>query len=312
MTKKLSIVIPVYYNEHNLPITYARLAEEVFPNLPNYELILVDDGSKDNSYLEALKLRELNDRVKVIKLSRNFGQHTAIYAGLEHMSGDCVVVISADLQDPPGIILQLFDKYLEGNKVVLAIRSERDESFTQKMFASAYYRLMKRYAIKDMPLGGFDCFLADKQVVDVLTKIEEKNTSLFAQVLWLGYKRAEVHYTRQSREIGKSRWTFSKKIKLILDSLLAFSYVPIRTISLIGILACVLSLAYATYVIFQKIAFGANAGWSSLMVAIMFTSGVQMLTLGIIGEYLWRNFDESRKRPLYVLDEKHGFSEPIN
>lgn len=308
MKKKLSIIIPLYFNEKNIPVTYAKLAQEVFPNLPDYELILVDDGSKDNSYKEALQLRELNDKVKVIKLSRNFGQHTAIYAGLEHITGDCAVVISADLQDPPALILKLFVKYLEGNKVVLAIREERDESFGRKLFASMYYKLMKKYAIKDMPLGGFDCFLADKYVIDILTKIEEKNTSLFAQVLWLGFKRAEVYYTRQSREIGTSSWTFSKKFKLALDSLLAFSYVPIRTISLAGLLDCIFSLTYAIYIIFQKIAFGANvgAGWSSLMVAIMFTSGVQMLTLGIIGEYLWRNFDESRKRPLYILEEKHG------
>ncbi len=304
--KKISIVIPVYLNEKNLPITYAKLVEEVFPHLPDYELILVDDGSKDASYSEMLKLRNLDDKVKLIKLSRNFGQHTAIYAGLEHIAGDCAIVISADLQDPPHLILELYKKYLDGNKVVLAIREERDESFGQKLFASIYYKLMKKYAIKDMPLGGFDCFLADKQVVEVLTKIEEKNTSLFAQVLWLGFKRAEVHYVRQAREIGKSSWTFSKKIKLVIDSLLAFSYVPIRAISLIGLIDCIISLSYASYIIIHKLFFGANLGWSSLMVAILFTSGVQMLTLGVIGEYLWRNFDESRKRPLYVLDEKHG------
>ena len=306
MVEKLSIVIPLYYNEDNIAVTYNRLQEEVLPNLPDYELILVDDGSKDDSYHKALKLRELDDKVKVIKLSRNFGQHVAIYAGLEHITGDCAVVISADLQDPPELILQMFAKYQEGYKVVLAIREARDESWSQKLFSTTYYKLMKKYAIKDMPLGGFDCFLADKQVIKVLTSIEEKNTSLFAQVLWLGFKRAEVHYTRQAREIGTSRWTFSKKFKLVIDSLLAFSYVPIRTISLVGLIDCVFSLMYAVYIIVQKLIFGANAGWSSLMVAIMFTSGVQMLTLGIIGEYLWRNFDESRKRPLYILDEKHG------
>lgn len=306
MNKKLSIVIPLYYNEKNIPVTYAKLKEEVLPHLPDYEIILVDDGSKDNSYQEALKLREQDDKVKVIKLSRNFGQHVAIYAGLEHITGDCAVVISADLQDPPELILKMFAKYQDGYKVVLAIREARDESWSQKLFSKTYYKLMKKYAIKDMPLGGFDCFLADKQVIEVLTKIEEKNTSLFAQVLWLGFKRAEVHYTRQAREIGTSRWTFSKKFKLVIDSLLAFSYVPIRAISVIGLVDCVLSLGYAFYIILQKFIWGANAGWSSLMVAIMFTSGVQMLTLGIIGEYLWRNFDESRKRPLYVLDEKHG------
>jgi len=302
--------MPLYFNEKNIPITYARLADEIFPRLLNYELIFVDDGSKDNSYMEALNLQKLNNRIKVLKLSRNFGQHIAIYAGLEHMSGDCAIVISADLQDPPDLILTLFNKYLEGNKVVLAIRNKRQESFFQRLLSSIYYKLMKKYAIKDMPLGGFDCFLADKQVIEVLTKIEEKNTSLFAQILWLGFKRAEVFYTRQTREIGISHWTFSKKCKLALDSILAFSYAPIRIISFIGLVSCICSLTYAIYIIIQKIMFGANAGWSSIMVAIMFTGGVQMLTLGIIGEYLWRNFDASRKRPLYILDEKSGYDIP--
>lgn len=303
---KLSIVIPLYQNEKNIPVTYSKLKEEVIPNLDDYELILVDDGCKDNSYQEAMKLREIDNNVKVIKLSRNFGQHVAIYAGLEHISGDCAAVISADLQDPPSLLVEMVEKYKQGNKVVLAIRESRDEKWSQKLFSKVYYKLMRKFAIKDMPKGGFDCFLADKQVIEVLTSIEEKNTSLFAQVLWLGFKRAEIRYTRRSRDIGRSGWTLSKKIKLVVDSLLAFSYVPIRAISIIGIVDCIICLIMAIYIILQKILFGANPGWSSIMVVILFTSGVQMLTLGIIGEYLWRNFDESRKRPLYVLDSKHG------
>jgi glycosyltransferase involved in cell wall biosynthesis len=306
MTKKLSIIIPVYYNEKNLQHTYERLSQEVLLHLPSYEIILVDDGSHDDSYAIALKLRETDPNIKVIKLSRNFGQHIAIYAGLEHAKGDCAVVISADLQDPPSLILQLFAKYLEGYKIVVAIREKREDKPSQKLFSACYYKLMRRFALNNMPQGGFDCFLADKQVIDVLVSVEEKNTSLFAQILWLGFKRTEIYYTRQSRELGTSRWTLSKKIKLTLDSLLAFSYAPIRIISAVGIIDCIASLIYAVYIVCQKLIFGANAGWSSLMIAIMFSSGVQMLTLGIIGEYLWRNFDESRKRPLYVLEEKHG------
>jgi polyisoprenyl-phosphate glycosyltransferase len=306
MTKKLSIIIPLYHNEKNIPATYSSLANEVFPHLPSYELILIDDGSQDDSYQEALKLREINDNVKVIKLSRNFGQHIAIYAGLEHISGDCAVVISADLQDPPQLILQLYEKYLAGSKVVLAVRQARTDSFWQQLFSRIYHKLMKRFAIKDMPVGGFDCFLADKQVISVLTKVEEKNSSLFAQILWLGFKRSEVYYTRQARNIGVSRWTFAKKLKLAKDSLFAFSYTPIQIIFIIGLIDCILSLTYAAYILGQKVLFGVDFGWSMLMAIIIFTSGVQMLTLGLIGEYLWRNFDESRKRPLYVLDETHG------
>lgn len=305
--KMISIVIPVYYNEQNLPITYHKLKHNVLSAIKtDYEIIFVDDGSKDNSYNELLKLRESDKKVKIIKLSKNFGQHIAIYAGLKNIKGDCAIVISADLQDPPELILQMLDKYSNNYKVVIAVREDRQDGLFQKMFSYIFYCLIRRYAIKDMPKNGFDCFLADKQVIDVLTKVETKNLSLFNQIIWLGFNRAEVHYTRLNRDIGKSGWSFSKKIKLAIDSLLAFSFTPIRVISLLGIIVCISSFIYAIYVIIQKIFLGAYTGWSSLMVAISLLSGIQMLMLGIIGEYLWRNFDETLKRPLYIIDEKHG------
>lgn len=305
---KLSIVIPLYYNEQNIPITYAKLQEDVFPHLPDYELILVDDGSKDNSYQEALKLREQDDKIKVIKLSRNFGQHVAIMAGYSASTGDCVLTIAADLQDPPSLIINMFSIWKSGNKVVFAIRNERKDGLLTNFFANVAYKVIKK-CIPNIPKGGIGFSLIDSEVKDFLVLMNEHNSTVFYQTLWLGFDPVLISYERPEREIGKSSYSFSKKIKNLVDLILQFSYTPIRLISLFGVFSCLFSITYAIYIIFQKIFFGASSGWSSLMVAIMFTSGVQLLTLGVIGEYLWRNFESSRNRPLFIIDKKIGFDD---
>jgi polyisoprenyl-phosphate glycosyltransferase len=309
LMKKLSIVIPVYYNELNIPSLYEKLQGEILSN-PSYEheLIFVDDGSGDNSYAELVKLRDQHQSIKLIKLSRNFGSHTAILAGLTYATGDCATIISADLQDPPEIINRMFEKWQEGNKVVLAVREDREESFTQKLFSNTYYKLMRKYALPNMPEGGFDCFLIDRKIVDILKSIEEKNTTLMGQILWAGFKTEKIYYIRKEREIGKSRWTLAKKVKLFIDSFLAFSYVPIRFMSLIGIIFSIFSFLAGVYLIINKLVNGVSVqGWTSLMVLFLFVAGIQMIMMGIIGEYLWRNIDESRKRPVFVIDKKEGF-----
>ncbi|MEH7252411.1 glycosyltransferase family 2 protein [Neobacillus niacini] len=307
---KLSIIIPVYYNEKNIPFLFDKLNEEILSN-SNYthELIFVDDGSGDNSYGELLKLQKQQPNIKLIKLSRNFGSHTAILAGLSHATGDCATVISADLQDPPEIINRMFEKWQDGNKVVLAVREDREESFTQKLFSNTYYKLMKRYALPTMPEGGFDCFLIDRKIVNILKSMEEKNTTLMGQILWSGFKTEKIFYVRKEREIGESRWTLAKKIKLFIDSFLAFSYAPIRFMSLIGVIVSILSFLAGGYLIINKFVNEVDVqGWTSLMVLFLFVAGMQMIMMGIIGEYLWRNMDESRKRPVFIIDEKVGFS----
>ncbi|WP_066315208.1 glycosyltransferase family 2 protein [Bacillus sp. FJAT-29814] len=306
---KLSIIIPVYFNELNIPFLFDKLNQDILTN-PAYdhELIFVDDGSGDNSYAELLKLKNRHSKVKLIKLSRNFGSHTAILAGLTYSTGDCATVISADLQDPPEIINRMFEKWKEGNKVVLAVREDREESFSQKLFSNTYYNLMKRYALPNMPEGGFDCFLIDRQVVDILKNIQEKNTTIMGLILWAGFKTEKIYYVRKEREIGKSRWTLAKKIKLFIDSFLAFSYVPIRFMSLIGVIVSFLSFLAGGYLIINKLINGVEVqGWTSLMVVFLFVAGIQMVMIGIIGEYLWRNMDESRKRPVFIIEEKVGF-----
>jgi len=306
---KLSIIIPVYYNEQNIPFLFDKLNEEILSNQNyDYELIFVDDGSGDNSYGELLKLKNKNSKVKLIKLSRNFGSHTAILAGLTNATGDCATVISADLQDPPGIINRMFEKWTEGNKVVLAVREDREESFAQKLFSNTYYKLMRRYALSNMPEGGFDCFLIDKQVVNILKNIQEKNTTIMGLILWAGFKTEKIYYVRKEREIGKSRWTMAKKIKLFIDSFLAFSYVPIRFMSMIGLIVSLVAFLTGGYLIINKLINGVDVqGWTSLMVVFLFVAGIQMIMIGIIGEYLWRNMDESRKRPVFIIEEKVGF-----
>ena len=307
--KKLSVVIPVYYNENNLPPLYETLQTELFRKTTlEYELIFVDDGSGDNSYSVLQALQKSDEKIKLVKLSRNFGSHVAVLAGLSHCTGDCATVISADLQDPPEMILEMIEKWNEGNKVVLAVREDREEPLMQKAFSNTYYKLMQKFALPNMPNGGFDCFLIDRAVIDILKNIEEKNTTLMGQIIWCGFKTEKIYYTRRERKIGKSRWTLAKKIKLFMDSFISFSYAPIRIMSALGVLISFASFVFGGVILIEKVFYGISVeGWSSLMLVVLFVSGMQMIMLGLLGEYLWRAFDASRDRPTFIIDEKVGF-----
>jgi polyisoprenyl-phosphate glycosyltransferase len=314
MTKlKLSIIIPIYGNENNLGPTYTKIKTEVLDKVDDYELILVDDGSEDNSWGEMKKIREQDKKAKLIRFSRNFGSITAQLAGLNYVTGDCATVIAADLQDPPEIILYLMEKWKNGAKVCLAVRADREESFIQKFVSNSFYKIMRKIALKNMPLGGFDCFLIDRQVVNVLKSIEEKNSSIVGQILWCGFKTEQISYVRKAREIGESKWTLSKKIKYFMDSILAFSYAPIRITLIGGSLISLTSFTLILLLVFQRLFMSVPIrGWTSLICLILFTFGVQLIILGVIGEYLWRTLDESRKRPTFVIDETLGIKEENN
>lgn len=301
---KLSIVVPIYYNELNIPHTVPRLQnlENIIPNC-DFEFVFVDDGSKDNSFQLLVEARERDSRIKVVKLSRNFGSMAAVQAGLEYATGDCVGIISADLQDPPELFAEMINRWLDGNKVIMATRSDREESFSQKMFSNSYYYLMNRFALKGYPKGGFDFVLIDKQVVAELNRIKEKNTNIMSLIFWLGFSQNSIAYVRQKREHGKSRWTLSKKIKLFVDSFVSFSYSPIRFMSIVGMITAVLSFFYGIFVILNAITGYIHLqGWTTIIALITFLLGLIMMMLGIIGEYLWRILDEARKRPPYVID----------
>ena len=302
---KLSIIIPVYYNEMNLHDLYEDLFDKVLRHVEDYELVFVDDGSQDASFTIIQELAQKDARIVSLKLSRNFGSHAAILAGLNHCTGDCAVMKTADLQEPSSMILEMYEKWKAGNNVVLAIRSDREESIFQSFFSNLYYRIMRRYVLKNMPLGGFDCFLIDRKVIEVLRVMDEKNTSLMGQILWAGFKTDSIYYTRLRREKGKSRWTLQKKFKLVIDSVLSFTYLPVRFMTVIGLIFFLGSVFWAAFIIYQRI-FGGIAleGWTTLMAFNLFASGLNLLTLGILGEYLWRNFDATRPRPTYIVEER--------
>lgn len=303
--KKISIIIPVYYNQDNLLPLYADLKEKVLTKLKiDYELIFVDDGSKDNSYKVMLDLAKLDNKIKTIKLSKNFGEHAAILAGLSQCTGDCAVRKAADLQEPSEVIIDMLKKYEEGNKVVLAVREDREEPITQKAFSNLYAFLMRKLALHNMPKGGFDTFLIDRQVIDILVKMQERNTSLMSQILWAGFDTATVPYVRKKREIGKSRWTLSKKIKLVYDSLLSFSYFPIKLITVCGFLSFIISIILLIVIMYQRITGIIDVeGYTSIIMIMLMGFGIIMLSIGVIGEYLWRTYDAARNRPPYIIDK---------
>ncbi len=304
--KKISIVIPVYFNESNLPDTVPQLLS-LEEKLPGYslELVFVDDGSGDRS-LDVLRdyQSRIPERIKVVKLTRNFGSMSAIQAGFTVATGDCVGMISADLQDPPEIFLDMISYWEKGSKAVFAVRQDREEHLVQKMLSNTYYSLIRKFALADYPNGGFDFFLVDRQVVADLNRIQEKNTNIMTLVYWLGYKPVMIPYIRRQRAKGKSRWTLAKKVKLFIDTFVAFSFFPIRILSALGLLVAVGSFIYGGYVLFYWYFYGIEVkGYVPIIVALAFNSGLQMAMLGVLGEYLWRTLDEVRRRPQFVIDE---------
>lgn len=304
---KLSIIIPCYYNEENLPVTWPKLVENeaLFPAELEFEYVFVDDGSKDNTLAELLKIHEqCPEKVKVVKLAGNVGSYNAIVAGMEFATGDCNAITAADLQDPPELMVQMYGHWKKGFKLVIGNRQDREESATQKFFSNTFHKLMKKIALKNIPDGGFDFVFFDKQVKEEVLKIKENNSNVFYLMTWMGYDYVNIPYVRRSREIGTSRWTLKKKIKLLIDSLLAFSYFPIRAISVIGLLLGTFAFLYGLYILAYRL-FGniEVQGWTALMLVLLFVSSFQMIALGIIGEYVWRGLDASRKRPLYIVDK---------
>lgn len=307
---KISIVVPVYWNSDTLMALYEDMKEKILEQLGDYEIVFVDDGSGDNSWEIMNQIKNMDSNVKLVKLSRNFGEHAAILAGLHYCTGDCAVTKQADLQEDSELIVQMYDKWKEGNKVVMAIREDRDDPVIKKFFANMYYALVRKFIMKNMPKGGCDCYLIDRQVIEVIEMLDEKNSSLTLQVMWVGFKRADVYFHRKAREEGESRWTLGKKIKLVVDSMMSFSYVPVRMMSSMGSLFFCASIIWAIVIIIQTLLHGADvAGWASLMAMILCSSGLIMLMLGMLGEYIWRALDESRNRPPFLVDTTKGFAE---
>lgn len=303
----VSVVVPVYFNEENIPVTWPALKAtlEALPLGFRWEIVFVDDGSSDASYERLLEVYEsAPSHTKVVKLTRNFGQVAAMLAGLREARGDCCIFISADLQDPPELMLEMVRRWDHGAcKIVLATRTHREDPPLARWASRVFYRLMRRYAIPNMPEGGFDYFLVDRRVMDLMNGFEEKNTFIQGQVLWTGFKPEIIGYSRRRRETGQSRWTVSRKIKYFVDGFVTYTVVPIRLITAVGLVVSILSFAYATLIFFLKLIWQIPVqGWAPTMISILLLAGVQLVMLGIIGEYLWRNYYETRRLPNFIVD----------
>jgi dolichol-phosphate mannosyltransferase len=309
--KLASVVVPVYHNAKSLPELLERLAALADRDADlEFEFVFVDDGSRDESFDVLQELLSRDARVRIVKLSRNFGSNPAIMAGLSAASGDVVAAISADLQDTPELIHDMLAHWRDGAKVVLAVRAGRDDPGLTNLLSSVFYRLFRRFAIASMPPGGFDFFLVDRYVCDLISRIEETNTYVMGLILWLGFKPVQITYRRSPRlpRYGRSMWSFTGRIKYFIDSFVAFSYFPIRIASMLGLVISFLGVMYALLLVFLRIAKGYQPeGWTSLMVVLLVVSGVQLFIMGILGEYLWRTLDVARRRPQYVVERVLGF-----
>ena len=304
---KISLVIPVYYNEENLKPLYKDIQEKLYPCTEyDWEIVMVNDGSADGSYQVMKELASQDPRIKTISLSRNFGSHAAILCGLSKCSGDCAVVKAADLQEPTELVLEMTERWRNGYNVVLAVRKDREESKGQTLFANLYYTMVRKMMLESMPKGGFDVYLVDRKVINVLTALDETNSALTGQILWSGFRTAKVYYTRLAREIGESKWTLKKKIKLVADTLFSFSTLPVKAVTLIGFCSFIGSVIWAIVEVICKLAGLIDvSGWTTLFIFNLFSFGVIMLTMGILGEYIWRTFDASRNRPPYIIEDEN-------
>jgi polyisoprenyl-phosphate glycosyltransferase len=304
--KKISVVVPVYCNSGSLPVLFSELCK-VEKELANrsiaLELIFVDDGSKDNSLKLLLEFKAGRRETKVVKLTRNFGAVHCSKTGLRFVTGDAFMILAADLQDPPALVLEMVGRWLSGSKFVICTRRTRDDPFVSKLYSKIYYKLLKRLVIKDYPEGGYDMALMDKAILPYLVN-SSKNIFTPLLAYWLGYAPDIIQYDRASREHGSSSWTFAKKFKAFLDVMLGFSITPIRAISAVGAVVALCSFVYGGEVMIQALVNDLPvAGFATIVSLITALLGLIILMLGVIGEYLWRIFDEISKRPEAVVEE---------
>jgi dolichol-phosphate mannosyltransferase len=302
-----SIIVPVYQNAANLPVSlpvYLEFAR----NLAGYrvEVICVDDGSTDGSLQVLVDFQRRNpDVMRVVKLTRNFGQYNALMAGIAVAEGDVMGQLTADMQDPVELFAEMLAKWREGYKIVIGERTKREDHRMRAWFSRSFNRMVNRMIDPRFPKEGFDFFILDREVAERALAINEKNTSLQVVMLWLGYEYTTVPYVRKRREIGRSSWTFWRKVKRVIDVFVTNSYKPIRFVSGLGLTAALGAVAYAAYRIIRWLATGYSGevrGWTSTAVLITFFSGAILFSLGIIGEYLWRIFDNTKHRPLFVIE----------
>ena len=307
----LSVIVPIFNEEAVIPELQRRMAAVLDGAGEPWELVCVNDGSRDASLSMLLELRERDARVKVIDFSRNFGQQLAITAGIDFAQGDAVVVIDADLQDPPELIEEMLAKWREGYQVVYAVRAgRRGESRFKLWTASAFYRLLHRITDVEIPVNAGEFRLMDRQVVMAMRRLREKHRFMRGLSSWVGFRQIGVEYQRSERFAGDTKYPLSKMLRLTLDAITSFSYIPLRLSTYFGFFLAVLSLLGIVVTVITRLS-GNNAffGQASTLVAVLFLGGIQLIFLGIFGEYLARIYDDVKSRPLYIVSRAYGFAE---
>jgi polyisoprenyl-phosphate glycosyltransferase len=308
----VSVVVPVYNESAVIGAFYAR-ATAALADLPDcdYEILFVDDGSKDDTYAQLAAFTSSDRHVRAVKFSRNFGHQIAITAGIDHARGDCVVVIDADLQDPPEVIASMIDQWRQGFDVVYGVRSDRDgETAMKLMTASVFYRLLRRLTNVQIPANVGDFRLMSRRAVDELKRLREKDRFVRGLVSWIGFKQTGVTYSRDKRYAGETKYPYRKMIKFAFDGITSFSTAPLKLATWMGYASAVLAVLYLMSVFVQKLLGFTVDGWATIMVAMLFLGSVQLICLGILGEYLGRIFNEVKPRPMYVIEEMRSSDRP--
>jgi glycosyltransferase involved in cell wall biosynthesis len=301
----ISVVIPCFNEEHSLPTLFAELEEQMTARPDyRYEIVAVDDGSSDGTLPWLRQKVQSADYLKVLSLSRNFGSHASILAGMRSANGDAVTFIAADLQDPPELIARLADRWKEGHSVVWALRKTRDDPWITRAMSWLAHRVFAWLTALDVPAEGVDVFLAERRVVEAVTASSWRNCSVLMAFFWAGFPSSTVDFEKRVRQHGSSKWNLRKRVRLFIDMTVGFSSRPMRLISGVGLMCALVGFAYAV-VIGARWAHGAGAveGWSSLMIVTLIIGGLVLCSLGVLGEYLWRALDESRRRPMYLVGE---------
>lgn len=313
--KKISVIVPMYFEEAVVSECYKRL-KEVLTNLNdyNYEIIFVDDGSKDQTLSILEKIAMVDKNIKVISFSRNFGHQAAVQAGLKLSSGDAVIIIDADLQDPPELIPQMVSLWENGNDVIYAKRKSREGETKFKLFsAKMFYNILNDLSDVSIPKDTGDFRLADRKVVDVINSLPEHNKFFRGLFSWVGFKQAPIEYERKERFAGETKYPLNKMIKLAKDGIFSFSTKPLKFVTKLGIISIFISILILIYSLLSFIFDWNNltAGWTSIMVTVTFFAGVQLLSLGMISEYIGRIYDESKNRPSYIINKKINFEDEL-
>ena len=302
----VSVVTPAFREEENLPVLYNRLRMVFTGRDLDWEWIVVDDHSPDRTFAVARTLAEADPRVRVFRFARNCGAHAATFCGLRQARGDVAALIAADLQDTPETLPAMLAKWRDGAGIVWAVREVRHGESWTTLAASRLYFWVVRHVVglKSMPLVGADFFIVDRALIDTIKEFGERNLSVHLLLLWVGFRQEFIPYEKPARLHGSSGWTLAKKLKLLVDSVTGFSYRPIRFMSWVGILTAVVGFVYALIVAVNALIGQPVHGWASLIVIVLVLGGLQMIMLGVLGEYIWRNLDETRRRPLYLIEDR--------